>query len=325
MQRLKLKLLKGIHLVDKGAAIGARVIVMKRNAEERAMSLKDRLIEAVRKAVEPVLKEVEPEKPKFDFAAFVKAYAEIQKEEPKSQQELIDAALAKLPDEDKAMIMALIGAAHQMPPPAAAPEPPAAPEKQDEPEKPEPEEVVPEKADDNPEGDDMPEKKPDVEKAMKDLNPEAKVLFEKVLGEKADAEKRLEDVEKALAEQTAERELAEQVEVSKQFLFVTGDVAKRAALLLSVKKNDGEDAYNELVRTLKSADEIAKKANALDPRGTSRGDGGDADTAYAKLRAMASELVAKADKPLSLEQALKRIQKTPEGRKLYVQARSEDN
>lgn len=321
---LTLKKLRAIHLVDKGAAIGSRVVFSKRisRAKESVMSLKKRISDAIAKALENVMKEETPAS-----AA------------GKTPQELVDTALEAegVSEAGKAAIMAAVGAMLQATPPIAAPAPaPAAPDKAED-DQPKPDDDKPAPTEDElaakAKDDEMKEE--NLQKILKSLDPNIQSALVPILKAKADAElraeqsderaeksdKRIDELEETVAESVAKRELGEMVEVAKQFAFVPGEIEKRAALLVSVKKNQGDDAFDALVESFKAANDLVKKGKHRSP-GTSREDVEKIDETEAaeaddKLQEMAKELVEKSDTKLSPQQAFKRVIKTEKGKRLW--------
>ncbi len=172
------------------------------------------------------------------------------------------------------------------------------------------------------------------EKSRKATEPILKALIESekaLAAEKAKnveiskaSDKRIGALEDTVAKGVAESELAEQVEIAKQFPTVTGDINERAGILLSVLKNDGKKAHAALVQSFKSAEEMIKKSRGLNPRGTSMpGEDLDDDSAEGKLRAMADQMIEKSDKPMSPEQAFNKVCKLAKNKKLRIQMNEE--
>lgn len=283
-QLLTLKKLRGIHLVDKGAAVGARVVFLKRdNPQEKIMSLKDTILQEVSKILDAAIAKQEPA--------------------PASDPiKLIESALAGIKDEStKNALMAAITALYRANPPKPA-EPAPAP-------------ALPEK---------LEEKKPEMETAKRDTGDVLKNLDEKTRAavepfikakQEADTKieelkKRLDESDKVVAEEVSKRELNEQIEIAKKWQLVPGDIPTRAGLLLSVKKNQGEKAYADLVQSFASANELLAKTH----KGTSLGDAthGSVDTddpeeSYAKVKKMAEEIVEKSAGKMTSAKALRKI------------------
>ena len=279
--KLKITKLTKIHLVDKGAAINPRVLVIKRDksrTEESSMPQNDKLTAAIAKAVSEAVSGVL----KQDSIA------------DQTPQQLIEQALdaEKVSEAGRAAILAALAAMYQSKPPATPA--PAAP-------------VEPEKA----EGDTPPppnpddEKKPeDMAKILKSLTPELREIVEgaikvrdEAVAKREDVVKRLESAEEEIAKAAAKADMADMVTVAKGFPFVPGDVKKRAGVLLSLKKSDPK-AYDEMVTTLKASNELLKKGGVS--KGTSRVEGDtdlendDGESATAKLERMATEMLNKA-------------------------------
>lgn len=294
-QLLTLKKLREIHLVDKGAAIGARVVFAKRKETEKPMTLKESIMALIAKNLDEVLK--------------AEGLAGT------SPEALLETALAKVPEETRAAILAAVAAMYRATPPkeGPAPEPPKVeePAKADVPAKEEP-----------PKKEEEPvEMKKNLDEVLKGLDADSRALLEPVLKAKADAEARLVEVEKARSEEVAKRELAEQVDVAKSFAHVPGDIGERAAALLTVKKQD-EKAYASLCQSLKAAEEMISKGKAMEAAGSGRSsEGGDGEKALEKLERLAKELVEKSDKKLTREQAFTRVCKA--NKELYNQMERE--
>jgi hypothetical protein len=159
--------------------------------------------------------------------------------------------------------------------------------------------------------------KKNLEDVLKGLDDASRALLEPVLKAKADAEARLVEVEKARGEEVAKRELSEQVEVAKGFAHVPGDMNERAAVLLTIKKQD-EKSYASLVQSLKAAEELIAKGKAMEAAGSGRATSDTDEKAMDKLTTMAKEMVAKSGaKNLTIEQAFTRVCK--QNRELYNQ------
>lgn len=297
-QLLTLKKLREIHLVDKGAAIGARVVFAKRKDTEKPMTLKESIMALIAKNLDEVLKA-------NGMAG-------------QSPEALLETALAKVPEETRAAVLAAVAAMYQATPP-----------KKEEPVKAEPVKAEPVKEEPKPapapaelpKKEEPVEMKKSLEEVLKSLDADSRALLEPVLKAKADAEARLVEVEKARAGEVAKRELAEQVDVAKGFAHVPGDVNERAAVLLSVKKQD-EKSYAALVQSFKAAEELITKGKSMEAVGSGRStEGSDGETALAKLERMAKELVEKSDKKLTREQAFTRVCKA--NKDLYNQMERE--
>jgi hypothetical protein len=283
---LTLKKLTGIHFVDKGAAIKPSVLVIKRIKERATMSLKEKIAKAFNTALENVIKE-DPN---------------INKEDPKA---LLEAALADLPEDKRAAIMAAVGALHQATPPAPTPIEP----KQDEPPKP----TEPEKQDGDKEDEEM-------EKLLKNLKPELRALVEPIMKANESLQKRLDETEGKLAEQVAKAEVKAELEaIEKNTAMVPGDIAKRAALLVSIKKEFGQEAHDEVLRSFTAANELIDKGRFSAP-GSAHPELGP-ESAIAKLEAMAKDLIAKSKDPMDQTTAYAIVAK--KNRELYNQAEAE--
>jgi hypothetical protein len=312
-RRLVITKLNEVHFVDKGGAVNARVLIAKRDADiganpERSMD------------------------PKF-VADFAKSWFDSFKKAEAAglalgdPEKLLEQALTSVKDEaTKGAIMAAVAALFRSAPPkpaekdvpstedvamSAAPTPPAPPK--------------------------APKEEPpaaplgkSLDSIMKSASPEIKAVFEELAKsqeaskkEAEDLRKRFDAIEKERAEEISKRELTEEIEVAKRFPHVRGDIAKRAAMLHSIKKNQGKAVYDDLIETLASCQEIAKKALEKPVNGSSQNDENDKGGAYAKLKAAADELVSKSNGKLTYGKAVRQVAKdNPE---LYAAARHSAN
>jgi len=91
-----------------------------------------------------------------------------------------------------------------------------------------------------------------------------------------------------------------------------------AALLLSVKKNQGDDAYNELVQTFESSLEVLKGSKTFSEIGTAR-EGLDDDSAAGQFEALAKKYAE--EHKVGIVKARKEVART--NRKLYAEAKFE--
>jgi hypothetical protein len=326
LRGLKLKTSELFSLVDKGAGGDEehrpRIVLIKR-LRRAPMDLKEKIKKAAATLLEAIGEKVPEGKPadgKLDELLKVMSISDeckakireaVSKGDPAAMLETaLDAE--GVSDAGKAAIMAAITAMHQSPPPppdAPKPEPPKAmdePKAEDEPteEKPKPPE----------EADDMKA----LEKILKDAPEELKKALGEVLDENKALAKRLGDAEDLIAKQTAERELAEQTEVAKQWPHVPGDIEKRAAALLALKRAD-EKGYEEMVKSLASAEEMAKTSEHLRERGTTRG--AASGSAQAKLESLAKKLAA--EKDISYHAAFSKVAR--DNPKIYADAKNEEN
>lgn len=323
MNLLKLRTIRKISLVDKGAAIGAKVAYLK-HLKESTMNLKDKIAQYVTKAITDALQPITdpPETPHeqlrialagIDVAKQAALYPKILEAVSKQggdPQALLEAALADLPDDKRAAIMAAVAALHQAMPPPAEPPKPAVEPKADEPPIPEEEEEK------------LMAKR--MEEVVKALSPEMQKAVAPLLAytKQQDAKlegltKRLGSTEDKLAGEVAEKRLSAEVEVAKRFPFVPGDVTERAATLLAIRTGAGEEAYKKMVDSFDAANKLAK--SGMSAPGTARiSDEGDDDSAHAQMCRKARDLVEKSDKPLTFELAYARVAK--QNKELYKKA-----
>lgn len=343
---LTLKKLKGVHLVDRGAALGARVLFLKR-AQETAMSLKDTILKKIGEIIDQHMTTPvdDPDAKRVDaMKRATELIAKFQKESasPADLQAQLEAAMAGVDEKTKAALMAVFTLAYQAMPPAAAPKAaPAAPAPA--PGAP----AVPAKADTaagaapipptapNPKEIPMTAKK--LEDVLKSLDAESRAALEPVLKAKETAEakvaeaaaeneklaKRLGEVEGTVAEQIAKSEMAVEVEVAKRFPHVPGDITKRAARLLGIRKTQGDAGYKDAIQEL-TASEVMFAKSLGKTKGTSAGDESTTDAnepkeAYEKLKAMEDEVVAKSGGKIKKSAARRKIRE--ENPELYAQAR----
>ena len=238
-------------------------------------------------------------------SAITKALDEVFKAESaggmaeKTPQQLLEASLEPIKDDaTKAAILAAVAAMYQAKPPEAPA--PSAPMKVDPEKKPEGE--VPSLEDDPVE---QKKRQKAVDDVLKGLKPEERAVVEAALQDK-DAEiakrqelsDRLATAEEEIAKSTAERELETEIQVSKKFPLVPGDLKKRAGVLLATRKRDPK-AYDELVTAFTAANALIAKGKGLDAKGTSRvegddGKGNDGESATDQLTRLAKEMYEKA-------------------------------
>jgi hypothetical protein len=343
LRKLVLDKAELFSIVDKGASGDddhrPRIVLIKRRKDTPMPLDAEKLTQSITEAVAKLLKEDEGEKakPAFDeetaeaVAAAVKAALKATEPEPmtleKSMEgldaetqvkiaiavakegladmkpgQLLEAALSGVDEATRAAVMAAVGALHRSAPPMEEPAKPApSVEIEDEAKMEEGQEPkAPPLPEDKDKMEDEAMKSQDVEKQ------ELKARIEKLEKSHADA------VEK-LAKADAEKQLAEQVSVAKKFPNVAGDVEKRGAALLALKKAD-EKAYDVMVETLKSANEMC--GHALKEKGSAvHGSDSDAGRFEGLVKAHAKE------EKVSYQKAFAEVAKANPG--LYERAKSE--
>ena len=264
-----------LSVVDKGASGDRRhrprIVLLKRQQREGGiMGLFDRIRKNVNETLDETLA--------AETEATGKGCKEVEKADDAQGAFLEMLETMGLSDEQKASLKMAFMSALAAQPPSPKPEPPPDAARQTT-------EVVR-----KPEDEMAKEEGPDV----KDVDPEAKKeTAEQAMAKRlddmpedirkafADMQARTEELEKQHAEDIAKRELGEQLEVAKRFPHVAGDMNQRAALLLSVKKTQGDKAYGQLVKVYEEAQRIAKAGGGLDELGTLRADfDADAETEF---------------------------------------------
>ena len=302
---LRLLNIRKISFVDAGAAIGAKVAFAKH--KDPKMTLTPEQIAEITEKITKILQAPEAD-PKTEKVEVVKEG--MAGMDPGA---LLEDALSDLPDDKKALIMALVGALHRSAPPeVAAPAPVAV-------------EVEEAKAEDGQEADegkagDKPPIKPEedepMSKVLKGLTPEADEYIKALAATVEKQKKEIAEATEKIAKADVAKALAGQVEIAKSFTKVSGDIDKRASLLLGVLNTQGPEAHAELVRTLKSANEMIN----LDERGSARaGHVLDADGAVGEFEKLVKARMA--DKEEKYEIAYATVAKAHP--KLYSAAKTQ--
>lgn len=98
---------------------------------------------------------------------------------------------------------------------------------------------------------------------------------------------------------------------------ISGDRLEKAQVLLSMRENLDDDAFDKVMEMLKSANELAAQAGVFKEWGSEGGDG--AGDAWDKIESLARQLVEKSDDALSQADAVSKVLETDEGRTLYNQ------
>lgn len=238
----------------------------------------------------------------------------------KSPKEILESALADLPEEKQDAIMAAIAAlsAQTGTAPAPSPEPSEEPKASDD----EPEETP--KA----EGDAPKEEEERMAKVMKHADENTKAVLAdiaKAMAEvkKESAELRKENAElrKSVGAQAAKARRADFEKKAQELPMVVADTAKVAELLDEADAKLGDESKKTLIEALKRANAIAKSSQLFDERGTAIvGEG----TALGKLEGMAKsrvDEVRKSGGKLTYEQAFAEVMK--ENPRLYAEYRQE--
>lgn len=152
-----------------------------------------------------------------------------------------------------------------------------------------------------------------------DVNDEIKESIAKAEERANEAEKRLEEITKALNAERDERVLREYVAKSKdEYSHIPGKAEDLGALLRDLHTSSPE-LCSKVEGVLKSADELLATSGAFSPAGTSNENDAGSD-AYSKLKALADSLIEKSKTPMTPAQAFsKALSQAPE---LYEQYRA---
>lgn len=252
-----------LSVVDKGASGNAefrpRIVLLKRHQRrERIMGLFDR----IRKNVDAALDETLAKETENDKGSPADG---VEKADTPQAAFLEMLETMGLSDEQKASLkMAFMSAMAATPPPMPAPSEASATEtveiqkpEDEDPEKPKVKDV------------DVEAKKETemaaMAKSLEAMPQDVRKAFESL-------QARADELEKERAEAIAKAQINEQREVAKRYPHVAGDIEQRAALLLSIKKNQGDKAYDQLIKVYDEAERIAKADGRFGEIGTAQPD-----------------------------------------------------
>lgn len=300
-----------LSVVDKGASGNARVspkivLVKRRTGIMGLLSkwFKNGKVKAVEKRKD-CLAELKKQLADLEDDArngVLAAYSQVVLKLEGDVQAMLEAALAGLPDDKVAAIMAAFQMAVQSPaPPAPAPEAP----------KMDPEPKPEEKAD----GEMPAEEEDETAKVLKSMDPAGRKLLEKVLKSNRDLEKRLDT-------ETTKRRERESIEKANQTPHVPGELDERAKLLAEADESLSEESRETLNKILTGSNALIAKS--LEELGTTGAGGPSAGSAEAKAHEMAKARLAdvrkSGDRKRTFEQVLDEIwEENPDLYKQYVQ------
>lgn len=149
---------------------------------------------------------------------------------------------------------------------------------------------------------------------MKDLPEAVKKRFEAVEKANKDEIEKREKVEKALEVEKNARVTKEFQEKAAVYKHLATTPEKLGAILKNASETMSEESFEAFEGVLKTSNENLRLNTALKVVGAGgQGDGGDA---WKKIEKMAEKLVLKGDTELTKEQAIERVLKTDEGKKL---------
>jgi hypothetical protein len=163
--------------------------------------------------------------------------------------------------------------------------------------------------------------KKSVQKSIDELPAEVKAEFEKITKATEDANKRAEEVQKALDEEKAARakETEERVakELTEQAKAEFGAFPAKPEEIAAVLKSVDGDTKKNLAAMFKAANEVISKSKLLEEVGKSTPTVEAGGSAWAKIEAAASAIVQKSENKQTHAQAVDAFLRTNEGRALY--------
>lgn len=160
-----------------------------------------------------------------------------------------------------------------------------------------------------------------VEKAIAELPAEVKAEFDKITKATEDANKRADEIQKALDAEKAIRakETDERVakELTEQAKADFGAFPAKPEEIAAVLKASDEPTKKSLAAMFKAANEVISKSKLLEEVGKSTPTVEASGSAWAKIEAAASAIVQKSENKQTHAQAVDAFLRTNEGRALY--------